>query len=674
MINMKLREQFLFFLLILYSGISRSQTVQLPDLSSMDRKPLLEESFDSNSKGWITDNQYISGTLGNGVYKIRCKNYQGTSGLTTVAVEIDRTKDLEIETSLKVISGTGGIAFWMNNNYFHYRIEFNNNGDIFVVKQSTRLETLYKINKNPAIKSGSKNKFLISKVNNVFYLFINDTFIKEFTGIKPEGSNIGFNVGLNSEIEADYLKVSYLSKKETPLVAERNVTNNESVKAVKADEKPDIQAAVITSLLPSGSPVINWTSPSSERVNVAEYTVHAKASVKSQSRLSKVLFYVNGVATGESEFQSLNIDSGRYSIDKIINLKPGENSVYFLATNDNGESTRSPMRYFVNPESTPPVLGWVYPTEVTSTVNTENINIEGLIKSPSGINSAIILVNGVPQVEENTLQPTAGSDMNYHHSIILREGENSVYIIAANNAGRTQSEKRTIIYNKTLAEKRLALVIGNSEYKNGTSLKNPVNDANLVEGTLKELGFDVLKCLNVGIDSMKKSIREFSRRMSSYNVALFYYAGHGLQVDGVNYLIPTDAKLENKDDCNWEAVAVETVTDEFRKHTTNTNIVILDACRNNPYKSWVRGPEQGFKAMGPINGTIISYATSEGATAADGTAANGLYTEELVKQMIIPQQIENVFKATRRHVMERSKNQQVPVEWNYLIGDFYFKK
>ena len=380
------------------------------------------------------------------------------------------------------------------------------------------------------------------------------------------------------------------------------------------------------------------------------------------------------MAVGESEFKTQAADSSQYLIDKLLNLKDGENSVYFLATNEKGESTRSPIRYFVNPEATPPVLGWIMPGESSSVVNTEEISIEGIIKSASGINSTSVLVNGFPQAEENRFQQGFNGELIVKKNIVLREGENSVYLIAANNAGRVQSEKRIIIYNKSIAEKRLALVIGNSEYKNGVSLKNPVNDANLIEGTLKQLGFDVIKSLNVDKAAMENSIREFSRQMSNYNVALFYYAGHGIQVDGVNYLIPVDAKLENKNECSWEAVVVNRVTDEFGKHETNTNIVILDACRNNPFRSWVRGPEQGFKAMGPVNGTIISYATSEGATAADGTGANGLFTEELVRQMVIPQTIESVFKATRKNVMERSNKMQVPVEWNYLIGDFYFKR
>ena len=668
---MNSRRFLIIHLLLICSVLSKAQTIPLPDLSSFDLKTSLDEQFDSNSRGWITDNQYLSGKIENGIYLIRCKNYQGSSGLTYISSNIDYSKDFEIEALLKINTGSGGIIFGMNNNFSHYRIELTSGGDIFAVRQSNKLDNIFRIQKNIYVRTGEPNKIKLLKTGNIYYLFINENFIKEFNGIKPYGTATGFNVGLKSEISIEYLRISYLEKKKEPLVAERNMGESEQKKEPVTEPKPPVAAPAP---LPSGPPEISWTSPSSERVDINEYTAHAKATVKSASKLTQVRFYVNGVAVGESEFKTQAADSSQYLIDKLLNLKDGENSVYFLATNEKGESTRSPIRYFVNPEATPPVLGWIMPGESSSVVNTEEISIEGIIKSASGINSTSVLVNGFPQAEENRFQQGFNGELIVKKNIVLREGENSVYLIAANNAGRVQSEKRIIIYNKSIAEKRLALVIGNSEYKNGVSLKNPVNDANLIEGTLKQLGFDVIKSLNVDKAAMENSIREFSRQMPNYNVALFYYAGHGIQVDGVNYLIPVDAKLENKNECSWEAVAVNRVTDEFGKHETNTNIVILDACRNNPFRSWVRGPEQGFKAMGPVNGTIISYATSEGATAADGTGANGLFTEELVRQMVIPQTIESVFKATRKNVMERSNKMQVPVEWNYLIGDFYFKR
>ncbi len=224
-------------------------------------------------------------------------------------------------------------------------------------------------------------------------------------------------------------------------------------------------------------------------------------------------------------------------------------------------------------------------------------------------------------------------------------------------------------------EKRLALVIGNSRYTNGQILKNPANDAALMASTLQSLGFEVIKSVDATKQSMEQAIKDFSTKLPDCNVALFYYAGHGIQVDGSNYLVPIDAVLAKKEDCKFEGVEVNYIVQEFEKYPKNVNIVILDACRSNPFRSWSRGvnAEPGFKAINPTSGTIISFATSEGSTASDGSGNNGLFTEQLVKQMEIPQPIESVFKKTRVQVQKLSNSEQSPQEWSQLTGDFYFK-
>ncbi|MRS04898.1 hypothetical protein EG832_17035, partial [bacterium] len=293
----------------------------------------------------------------------------------------------------------------MNDNYYHYRIEINNSGDIYVAKQTGKLEYLYRGQNNPAVNPANENIITVNRISNVFYLFINGSFIKEFRGIKPEGTHIGFNVGVKSEIVSEYIRISYLEKKTGQPVAESIVAEDTREKDKTDEQKAQAQAAVvIPAVLPAGPPEITWTSPSAERVNVTEYTIRAKAAVKSTSKLVQVRFYLDDIAVGESEFIPSPGETGRYLVDKIINLKPGENAVYFLATNEKGESTRSPMRYFINPETTPPVLGWMVPAESSSTINTEEVIIEGIIKSPSGISSTMILVNGLPQAEENRYQ------------------------------------------------------------------------------------------------------------------------------------------------------------------------------------------------------------------------------------------------------------------------------
>jgi uncharacterized protein (TIGR02145 family) len=222
-------------------------------------------------------------------------------------------------------------------------------------------------------------------------------------------------------------------------------------------------------------------------------------------------------------------------------------------------------------------------------------------------------------------------------------------------------------------EKRIALIIGNSNYENAP-LKNPVNDANLMANTLLELGFTIIKVEDANRMQMAQSIADFWSKLGTYNVALFFYAGHGIQVNGINYLIPVDATLNTSDMISFEAISVNDVVAKFELYPRNTNIVILDACRNNPFRSWARGNEYGFKAMNPGSGTLIAFATSEGATASDGTGDNGLFTENLVKHLKKPIPIETIFKNTRIDVQNASNGNQSPQEWTKLTGDFYFMK
>lgn len=222
-------------------------------------------------------------------------------------------------------------------------------------------------------------------------------------------------------------------------------------------------------------------------------------------------------------------------------------------------------------------------------------------------------------------------------------------------------------------QKRLALVIGNAAYQFGGALKNPVNDADLMARTLEDLGFDVIKETDAGLKDMQSAFKGFVTRLDDYGVALFFYAGHGMQVDGQNYLIPVDARLEDKLSVEFEAFKVSSVNRYFAFNDDKLNIMILDACRNNPYRAWMRGGGQGFNAIEDQGaGTIIAFATREGETASDGTGSNGLFTQHLVEQMRIPQNITDVFQNTRVSVLKASNKQQVPQEWNMLTGNFYF--
>jgi len=222
-------------------------------------------------------------------------------------------------------------------------------------------------------------------------------------------------------------------------------------------------------------------------------------------------------------------------------------------------------------------------------------------------------------------------------------------------------------------DRRVALVIGNSEYDTGPLL-NPSNDARAMAVALRETGFEVMEYINLANQAdMKRAIREFGRKIQNGGVGLFYYAGHGIQVNGKNYLVPIKAQIYAEEEVEYESVDVGFVMSQMEIARNRMNIIILDACRNNPFaRSW-RSAATGLAFINAPTGTMIAYSTAPGSVASDGTGANGLYTEELLKQIQRGGlKIEDVFKQVRSEVLDKSNNMQTPWESSSLVGDFYF--
>jgi len=218
-------------------------------------------------------------------------------------------------------------------------------------------------------------------------------------------------------------------------------------------------------------------------------------------------------------------------------------------------------------------------------------------------------------------------------------------------------------------EQRIALVIGNSAYRE-TPLRNPVNDVRAMTKSLRELGFTVLAHENATKRTMETAIIEFGQRLAAGGVGFFYYAGHGLQVRGHNYLVPVDAEIESEATTRIAAVDVDLLLEQMAEAKNRVNIVILDACRNNPFERRLRGASRGLAAVDAARGTLVAYATAPGSVAADGDGANGLYTEELLKALRVPGlKVEEVFKQVRVGVTNRSKGAQTPWESSSLTGD-----
>jgi hypothetical protein len=221
------------------------------------------------------------------------------------------------------------------------------------------------------------------------------------------------------------------------------------------------------------------------------------------------------------------------------------------------------------------------------------------------------------------------------------------------------------------AERRIALVIGNGKYREAP-LRNTTNDAGDMAAVLRRTGFEVILAIDATQKEMNRAIASFGDRLTPDTVALFYYAGHGMQLRGKNYLIPIDAEIRSEASVRVESVDVDAVLDQLS--TSEMNVVILDACRNNPFERRSRSSgAAGLAQMEAPKGTMIAYATAPGRTAADGENRNGLYTRELLKQIEVQGlALEQVFKNVRRAVAKATRDAQIPWESSSMTGDFYF--
>ncbi len=210
------------------------------------------------------------------------------------------------------------------------------------------------------------------------------------------------------------------------------------------------------------------------------------------------------------------------------------------------------------------------------------------------------------------------------------------------------------------AAKRTALVIGNAGYRNAP-LSNPVNDARDVGAVLKRIGFDVILKLDADKGTMKEALRSFRKKLSRSEIGLFYYAGHGMQINGTNYLIPVKNNIREEWEVESEALSANRFLAAMQAAGSPMNIVILDACRDNPFKRSFRTSEKGLAKMDAPPGTVIAYATSAGSVAADGTGRNGTYTAALLENIQAPgMDVQRMFNQTGLDVMRQTRNTQVP--------------
>lgn len=236
----------------------------------------------------------------------------------------------------------------------------------------------------------------------------------------------------------------------------------------------------------------------------------------------------------------------------------------------------------------------------------------------------------------------------------------------------TEEHSLDVVEKNLDSRTRVALVIGNNSYRS-SPLKNSANDAHYMAATLRRLGFEVEEKTDLGYMEMNKSIEGFCKKLKFGGVGLFYYAGHGMQVNGNNYLIPVDSQIEEENEVIYKAIDAGHVLTRMEQSKSGVNLIILDACRDNPFPHSFRSASQGLASMDVPNGAFMAYATNPGKTADDGDGKNGLFTAELVKALETPDiPLEQVFKRAIKAVREKSDSKQTPCFVSKLKEDFYF--
>ena len=223
--------------------------------------------------------------------------------------------------------------------------------------------------------------------------------------------------------------------------------------------------------------------------------------------------------------------------------------------------------------------------------------------------------------------------------------------------------------------KRVALVVGNKNYK-VRPLQNTLNDADDISRSLRTSGFEVIDLRDATLPQMRTAVRQFGDKLLTYDVGLVYYSGHGVEVKGRNYFIPVNADIQREDEIADQGLDVSLILEKMSTAGKGVNILIVDACRDDPFGRSFRSTSRGLAQMDAPRGTIIAYSTSPGKVASDGDKRerNSPYTKHLLRAMQSPNKpIEQVFKEVRRAVQDETNNQQTPWENTSLSGDFFFK-
>lgn len=705
-----------------------------------DRTTIFFDDFDDNRMMWpyIQYGDTWTGKIENGYLYYECK--QG-SIYNARYVSIDQTSDFELETRIRHVNGpvdqSDGFDWGRNEDGHRESFGFSGNRQYLISRYDGVWNNDISWTPSTLVNEKGYNKLTVRKVGSTYYLFLNEQLVHTMPFRPFFGDMIGFSVNQGITINVDYIRVSYLNLDAASKYSQYSTSDREDI---IADDFYDNQNQWwILEQDPNHRAVIekghyyiesnhdqyyyHWINP-----NVDEYKDYEMETRFRNERGAPEIgnsffwgkpesswdLFSYGIRNDGQFFLAKNVSGtwqnfvvtrpfekiNQYSANKLTVRKVDSRFYFFInevlvhtmpyqrsfgpylgiSIGANSAMTVSNLRVsYLSKTSgnTPPVITITEPvsTRGISIVSTKNIRVAGYVRDPDGIY----------EVKANGYDASIQTDGLFSVNVPLAIGENRITVTAMDT--RMMSANRVITVNRESTvvddpstgfnEKRLALVMGNSNYTHGGSLNNPVNDAVAMKVALESLGFTVLDHHNCDQRTMRRAMDEFGERLKNYTVGLFFYAGHGIQVNGNNYLIPVDARLTDQNDVEYDCVRAGRILGKMESAGTRTNIVILDACRDNPFeRSWSRSAQgKGLAFMNAPSGSLIAYATSPGNTAADGSGRNGLYTSALLEYIHTPNiTIEEVFKRVRTSVKRQSGDRQIPWESTSLEGNFYFKK
>lgn len=420
-------------------------------------------------------------------------------------------------------------------------------------------------------------------------------------------------------------------------------------------------------------PIIDWSD--FETTSTAQ-DYQLKICIKSDLKIEDVTITING--TQEKGIKTVNSSDYDLTINRTLTLNEGTNIVKVSVTNAAG-TTQEERTIVYRPQGGElPIIEWL---DFASTANKKEYLIKLGVKSKTKVEEVNVTVNGALTRGIKTVQ-TDDYDLTVDRTLTLSEGVNRIVVSVRNGDGIATSEK-VITYQginpaPVFKDKRIAFVVGNSHYSNSEmNLTNPENDAKDVAEKLKGLGFEVVLKLDATLETMDKELSLFKEKAKDYDVAMFYYAGHGIQNKGVNYIIPTNIDNLAEDNLKYKCVNMERVLDAMEDSQCKLKIVILDACRNDPVsRKWHRSAgTRGLSIMNAPTGTIISFSTSPGSTALDGTGRNSPYTQAFLNTLDMPNlDVFHFFQKVGASVLNMTQKAQNPWLSVSFTGDFYFNK